>query len=493
MTLTLEFFVEALTGQPIPGVHPVSEVVFDSREAGPGAVFAALPGEKGDGHAYVGEALQRGALAALVDRPVDAPCFTVDLRGVRAQQVASLPEPPLVLHVDHVLRTLQQAARQWCRRWLAGGPRRIIGITGSVGKTTSKEAIADVLEQRYVTLRSQKSYNNEIGLPIAVLRLTDAHQRAVLEMSMYVPGEIKLLVDIAPPQVGVVTLIAPVHLERAGTMEAIVKAKSELVEALPPGPVGVAILNADDERVMSMAARTQAEVVTYGLTPQADVWASDVEGLGLSGIRFWMHGGPRFGDRHGVVQLPMLGQHSVHTALRSAAVGLVEGLSWAEVLHGLQSSRSQVRLVAVDGPRGSVILDDTYNASPPSTLAALSLLNDLPGRHIAVLGDMLELGTEEERGHREVGVRAASVCDLLMTVGPRSRLIGEEAVRCGLPADSVRAFDTAEAAARYVLSLVQHGDAILVKGSRAVGMERVVRLLQQGAQPGEAEQTVHHL
>jgi UDP-N-acetylmuramoyl-tripeptide--D-alanyl-D-alanine ligase len=474
MTLTLEFFIEALTGQRPDSAHPVDGVAIDSRQAA-GRVFAALPGEKVDGHAYVASAFEHGALAALVDREVEAPCPVIDLAGTR--HVVSL-QLPVVLRVENVLLALQEVARQWCRRWLASSrDHRVIGITGSVGKTTTKELVADVLGVRYRTLKSPKSYNNEIGIPVTVLDLREEHQRAVLEMSMYVPGEIRLLASIAPPQVGVVTLIAPVHLERAGSMEAIVNAKAELVEALPPD--GVAILNRDEELVMSLAQRTAARIVTYGLTPAADIWAEDITSLGLEGVRFWMH---YRGERY-AIKLPMLGRHSVHTALRAAAVGFVEGLRWDEVVRGLQSSRSQLRLIAAKGPRGSVILDDTYNASPPSTIAALNLLNDLlEGRRIAVLGDMLELGSYEERGHRDVGIRASAVCDLLVTVGPRGRIIGEEALRCRMPAANVRMVDTPEQAIEVLLGEIQPGDAILVKGSRAVGMERVVSLLSQAAE-----------
>ena len=475
--LTLEFFIEALSGTPVAGTHPVSDVVIDSRKAGPGTLFIALHGEKADGHDYVADALRRGAQAALVEREMDLPYPVVDLRPGASDKPSLPAELPALLRVEDTLLALQEAARRWVRRFDA----RIIGITGSVGKTTTKEVTAQMLSRRYVTLKSEASYNNEIGLPLTVLRLRPEHERVVLEMSMYVPGEIALLCDIAPPQVGVVTLIAPVHLERAGTLENIIAAKTELVRALPPAPEGVAILNMDDENVMGMAKHTQARIVTYGLNPQADIWADRIEGLGLDGIRFWLH----HGDEHRQLRLPMLGRHSVHTALRAAAVGLVEGMHWDEIVAGLQESRNQLRLIAVKGPRGSVILDDTYNASPESTIAALNLLNDLmEGRRIAVLGDMLELGSYEELGHKRVGVRAANVADLLVTVGERGRIIAREAARAGMPEDAIRAMETAEEAAAFLKDIIQRGDAILVKGSRAVGMERVVSLLTQGTGNG---------
>jgi UDP-N-acetylmuramoyl-tripeptide--D-alanyl-D-alanine ligase len=300
---------------------------------------------------------------------------------------------------------------------------------------------------------------------------------------MYTIGEIALLTSIAPPHVGVVTLIAPVHLERAGSMENIIKAKTELVEALPPGPEGVAILNRDDDNVMAMVHHTPARIITYGEHPDADFRANDIEGLGLEGIRFWLHAP---GTEDCQLHLRLLGRHSVHTALRAAAVGIVEGMTWEETVHALQTSENQLRLLAIKGPNGSIILDDTYNASPHSTLAALNLLNDLmEGRRLAVLGDMLELGAYEEVGHARVGVRAAAVADLLVTVGERGRIIAREAIRAGMPINAVEQFQTAEEAADFLMTVLEPGDAILVKGSRAVGMERIVSRLNLEAKRGE--------
>ena len=195
-------------------------------------------------------------------------------------------------------------------------------------------------------------------------------------------------------------MIGPVHLERAGSLEAIINGKAELVEALPAD--GTAILNYDDEHVRAMASRTKAKVFTYGLDPKADLWADNIEGLGLEGVSFDLH----YAGETLHVHLPLLGQHSVHTAMRASAAGLVEGLNWQEILGGLLTPSTQLRLVAVTGPRNSLLIDDTYNASPDSMIAALNLLGELDGRKVAVLGDMLELGEFEEKGHRMVGARA---------------------------------------------------------------------------------------
>ncbi len=345
-----------------------------------------------------------------------------------------------------------------------------------MGKTTTKELVADVLSRRYRTLKSEKSYNNEIGLPLTLLRLAPDTERVVLEMGMYDVGEIAHLAEIALPHVGVVTIIGPVHLERAKTMERIIQAKTELVQALPPAPEGVAILNYDDPNVLGMRSATKARIFTYGLSPEADLWADGIEGLGLEGVRFRLH----YQGETLHVRIPLLGRHSVHTALRAAAVGLVEGLTWQEILEGMSAPSSQLRLVAVPGPRGSTLLDDTYNASPPSMLAALNLLDELEGRKIAVLGDMLELGDYEREGHEKVGLRAMEVADILITVGPRGRIIGETALRWGMSTDRVHILEDNQAAVRLLEGLVQPGDVILIKGSRAMRMEEIVNALSQG-------------
>jgi len=239
---------------------------------------------------------------------------------------------------------------------------------------------------------------------------------------------------------------------------------------------GVAILNADDPLVAAMASRTQARVFWYGLNPDADLWADEIEGEGLEGIRFRFHHQNEF--LH--VRVPLLGRHSVHTALRAAAVGLVEGLSWEEIVRGLQQLDVQLRLIAARGLNDATLLDDTYNASPASTMAALNLLADLSvqnGRRIAVLGDMLELGSYEEEGHRKVGVRAADVVDMLVTVGQRARLIAEEALAAGLAPDKVLALENAEAALAELRSILGPGDVVLVKGSRAVHMDEIATAL----------------
>lgn len=462
---TLGHILEALTSyRPTHKEPAVSSFVVDSREAVAGSVFIAFRGEKADGHDYVADAFSRGATVALVDRPVSGDWAIIDARGGEV----SMPDHlPVCIVVDDTMRALQQIARNWRAKFNV----RVIGITGSVGKTSTKELAAAVLSRRYRTLKSEGNQNNEIGVPLTLMNLRGHHQRAVIEMGMYAQGEIDLLCDIARPSVGVVTIIGPVHLERLGSMEAIVAAKQELVAALPDD--GVAVLNMDDPRVMSMAAHTRARVFTYGLDSGADLWADQIQSMGLDGVRFNLH---HSGETM-TVRVPLLGRHSVHTALRAAAVGLVEGLGWEEIIPGLGALSSQLRLVVIPGPRGSLLIDDTYNSSPDSALAALNLLADLDGRRIAVLGDMLELGDAEHQAHQIVGRRAAGVADILISVGSRAKTIARQAIATGLPAERVHMVEDAPAAVPVLEETIHAGDVILVKGSLGMAMDRIVTAL----------------
>jgi len=355
-------------------------------------------------------------------------------------------------------------------------------VTGSVGKTTTKEVLAQVLSHHYEVSWSKGSFNNEIGLPLTLLELTDTVERLVVELGMYVRGDIRFLADIARPDVGIVTNVEPVHAERAGSIDEIALGKLELLESLPAAPGGVAILNYDDLRVRNMAAHTQARTLLYGLSPEADLWADEVKGLGLGGLRATLH----YGDDAVSVMVPLLGRHSIYGLLRGAAAGLVEGLSWDEIVAGLQGLEDSLRLQIVQGADDVVIIDDVYNSSPPSALAALDLLADLDGRKVAALGDMLELGDYERDGHIQVGCRAAEVVAELVVVGDLALMIGEGAVRCGLSSACVHAAADSEAAIVVVSSLLRPGDVILVKGSRGVKMERVVDALKRGDPDDEA-------
>jgi UDP-N-acetylmuramoyl-tripeptide--D-alanyl-D-alanine ligase len=470
--LTLGTVLEALIGHPYDGLTQViTDAAIDSRLVIPGSLFVAIKGDRVDGHEFIEEAIQHGAVAVLIEREITVPIQVMDLRSSISENELQSVEIPLALLVEDTIQALQTIAEHWRKNL----DIRVIGITGSVGKSTTKEVTADVLGRRYRTLKNPGNLNNEIGLPLTLLRITESHRYAVLEMGFYIPGEITLLCRIAKPQVGVITNVSHVHMERAGSLDAIAAGKMELVEALPAGPEGVAILNYDEPIVRSMAESTEARVFYYGLSPEADLWASDIEGLGLEGVRFILH---YLGDAlH--VRVPLLGRHSVHTVLRAAAVGLIEDLTWEEIISGLRTSQSQLRLVAVRGPGGSLLMDDTYNAAPTSVIAGLNLLSELEGRKVAVLGDMLELGEFEERGHRMVGVRVADTADELVAVGPRARWIAEEAVMSGLPQTKVVVVEDKDAAIEYLHDRIGEGDVVLIKGSRGMHMDQIVTALEE--------------
>jgi UDP-N-acetylmuramoyl-tripeptide--D-alanyl-D-alanine ligase len=431
-----------------------SRVVIDSRAVTPGCLFVAIKGHTHDGHAFVAETLASGAAGAMVEHA--ATDFESPTEG-----------PPLI-----VVPSTVDALGQMVRYAIERQPNLdVVGITGSLGKTTTKEVVASVLATRHQVLKTEGNLNSEIGLPLTVLNgLERRHQVAVLEMAMYQVGDIRHLARLARPRVGVVTAVLPVHLERLGTIERIQQAKQELVEELPPQ--GVAVLNGDDPRVAAMATATPARVVRYGVGDQAEVRAEQIESHGLRGVEFdLLHAGQR---RH--VHLPLLGAHSVHAALAAAAVAAEEGLTLTDTAEALQELSPTLRLLVVEGVNGSRIVDDSYNASPESVLAALNLLLELPGRRkIAVLGDMLELGSESEAGHQRVGIRAAAVVHLLVVYGSWSKTTADEARRAGLRDDQVVVADNLTDIVRLLRRELREGDDVLVKGSLAMGMSEVVR------------------
>ena len=469
--LTAADVIESLSGtRPEWASSPITGGVVDSRQASAGCLFVALPGERYDGHDFVGQAFEKGAILAIVQRDLGEGFTTIDLRERSSTSIPNELDTPFCILVGDSLAGLQRVAGFWRRKLEI----KVIGVTGSVGKSTTKELIAEVLSQRYKTLKNQGNLNNEIGLPLTLLSLDESHARAVLEMGFYVPGEIALLCDLARPQIGVITNIGTVHAERAGSQAEIARGKAELVEALPAAPEGVAILNYDDPWVQEMGKQTQAEVFYYGLDPAADLWADHIEGLGLDGVSFRLH----YQNEVLHLRVPLIGRHSVHTALRASAVGLADGLTWQEIVSGLRSGRAQLRLVTVKTPQGALLLDDTYNASPESVLAALNLLDELQGHKIAVLGDMLELGQYEQQGHEMVGVRAAEVVDSLITVGERARMIANAAREAGLPALSIVEVEDVIRVIEHLKDQLEAGDIVLVKGSHGMRMDRIVAALE---------------
>lgn len=432
----------------------------NSRHVVPGDCFIAVRGEHFDGHQFVPDAFAQGAVAAIV-------------RAAWADEHPEITDP-LIL-VDDPVTALQRLAA-WRRDRM---DVQVIGVTGSVGKTSAKEAIASVLAQKFRVFKSPGNLNTEIGLPLSLLEAPDDAQILVLEMGgAYAFGELALLSSIAKQRVGVVTNVYPVHLERMGTIEAIAETKTELVEALPDD--GVAVLNGDDFRVRAMARRTRARVITYGLDAANEIRADGVTTLGLKGTSFWVtiNGDRRF------VRIPFVGAHGVQIALIAIATGHVFGMDIAEMLLGLQDPAVQVRLLFVPGPNGAQLIDDTYNASTPSMLSSLSVLADVQSdRRIAVLGDMREMGSVEEEEHELVGTRAGGVVDLLVTYGDLARIIARAAAEVERPPDrpliSISfAEDERQELVDYLRSELREGDCVLLKGSRGLQMEDIVAALR---------------
>jgi UDP-N-acetylmuramoyl-tripeptide--D-alanyl-D-alanine ligase len=440
------------------GRTPIRGAAVDSRRVQPGNAFFALPGERTDGQHFLAEAVAAGA-AALVLR--EAP---------PAGQLASLHAGATVsiVQVADAGEALRSAAAAWRDRF----EPLVVGVTGSLAKTSTKEQIAETLAERWTVLRNEGNENNEIGLPLTLLRLGPEHDVAVLEMGMYVTGDIALLAAMARPSIGVVTAVRATHLSRAGTLDAIEHAKRELVEALPAS--GTAVLNLDDERVARMRGHTAARVLGYGFDDGADVTAEDVESLAEEGMRFRL----RLPDGERVaVQLPALGRHSVHNALAAAAVGVAAGLDAASIARGLaRGFRAPHRTQLLRAGEWR-ILDDSYNAAPDSMAAALELLGSLPGRRVAVLGEMLELGAGSRSAHLEVGRRAAAVADRLVVVGPAAAEIGAGAVDAGMAADRVTLTPDRDAAVEVLLAELRPGDTVLVKASRGAALDLVVDAL----------------
>jgi UDP-N-acetylmuramoyl-tripeptide--D-alanyl-D-alanine ligase len=438
----------------------------DSRRVEAGNIFFALPGERTDGHVFLEAAVAAGAAALVISQPQS---------DERLDELARSGQVTIIA-VEDSGAALRGVAASYRGRFAP----LVVGVTGSLAKTSTKELAAAVLDERFEVLRSAGNENNEVGLPLTLLRLRPEHQAAVLEMGLYTTGEIALLADIARPRIGVVTAVRGVHLARAGSIEAIEAGKRELVEALPPD--GFAVLNVDDARVAGMARHTRARVLGYGFAPDAQVRAEEVTSRGASGMSFQLC----LPAARVAVSTPTLGRHGVHNALAAAAVAACAGLTPDEIARGLARDVSVPHRSQLHQLGGWTILDDSYNASPDAVLAALDLLSGLPGRRFAVLGEMLELGDPAEAEHHRVGRHAAGIVDRLVVVGAGAKAIAEGALEAGREADRVALAADRDAALSFLLSELQPGDTILVKASRGAALDLLVTRLLRAAEPREA-------
>lgn len=430
----------------------IAVVSTDTRKLPPGALFFALRGEKYDGHDFIEQAWEKDARAVVISDPA----------LVTKHQSAG----QLMILVDDTLKALHRLARAYRERFQIP----VIGITGSNGKTTTKDMVGAVLAERINLLKTEGNYNNEIGLPLTLLQLEREHQAAVLEMGMRGLGEIAALCAVAKPTAGVITNIGITHYELLGSVENIAKAKGELLEHLPAD--GFCLLNREDSWSLRLSGLCRGKVVYFGFSPEAHIRGTELKHT-ARGMSFILE----VGSKRAVVHLPVPGEHNVLNALAAAGVGTELGLELEEIAAGLAKVKlSAMRLATLKGLQGSIIINDTYNANPSSTKASLNiLLSRKKQRAIAVLGTMRELGEIAEEEHRLVGEYAARLgVDYLLTVGEMASSIAAGALAAGMPPNRVFTFQGNEETKQYLAGLLAPGDVVLVKGSRAVRMEEIV-------------------
>jgi UDP-N-acetylmuramoyl-tripeptide--D-alanyl-D-alanine ligase len=425
---------------------------IDSRRSVAGGLFFAIPAER-DGHDFIAAAAAAGAAGAVVSRPVDVPDKSFAL-----------------VRVEDTVAALQALAAAV----LARQEVRVVAVTGSVGKTTTKEFTAALLARRFRVLKSEGNYNNRLGLALSLLRLEPDHGVAVLEMGMSAAGEIRALTRIAPPDVAVVTNIAPVHLQFFRGLDAIALAKKEILDGARPG--ATAVLNADDPLVMKIAAGFAGRKVTFGRGPDADVGAEGVEAKGTDGFALRL----RYGREYAETSFSFLNEAAVDNLLAAAAVSFSFGLSFDEIRPAIAGLRPLPhRGALVEAGRGVRVYDDSYNSNPRALAVALESLGARPAaRKVAVLADMLELGDAAAAFHRRAGETVARTgWDVLVAVGPLAAHIADGAAAAGMSATAIHRFADAGAAAAAVVSLVREGDLVLVKGSRGMRTEAIVDAL----------------
>lgn len=463
---TVEEICEVLGAKTPAGLTPrdlkqrIQRVITDSREARKGDLFIALQGDRFDGHAFVTKALAQGAVGVIVQEDYRLP---------------SSPKPahkPVLLGVQDTLEAYQCLATHYRNRFSIP----VIAITGSNGKTTTKEMVAQVVAQRWKTMKTEGNLNNRIGVPQTLFQLAPRHQAAVIEMGVDQEGQTTRLCEIARPTIGVITNIGPDHLEFFGNIEGSAQAKAELLDHLPQG--GAVVLNADDDYFDYLAARAQCRVVAFGCSPKAEVRAVNIRnddkgrtvfGLVLPGK-----------SRQPEVRIRTQGLHNVSNALAAAGVGVVLGLPGMVIAEGLAKFRPAAMRSQISTSQGVQIINDCYNANPASMKAAIQLLAALGRgkRSIAALGDMLELGAGSKQMHREVGAfLAGQGIGQLLACGQLGRELAEGARRAGMQTDSIMELPDAAAAGAALASMVRQGDVVLVKASRGMRMEQVVEAL----------------
>jgi UDP-N-acetylmuramoyl-tripeptide--D-alanyl-D-alanine ligase len=441
-------FVAASGDLPRGSREPVAQAYsIDSRTIGQGQLFFAVKGERLDGHDFVAPALEKGAVGAVV----------------RKDQLHRYASHAQLLAVEDTLVALQTLATAVRKLW--GKP--LVGVTGSAGKTTTKEAIAHVLATRFRVLKSEGNFNNHFGLPLMLLKLEPEHDVAVIEMGMSHAGEIRALAKIARPEIGVVTNVAPVHLQFFESIAGIARAKYELIESLPAN--GTAVLNADDEYVSQFGRDFRGKVVLYGTLPASTVRAENIQPKGADGSEFDVV----IGNSRARVQLPLVGSHNVLNALAAVAVGIERGLKLSEAAEALATLAPPDKRGQVVQLGNITVINDCYNSNPKALAAMVDALVAMPARRrIVVAGEMLELGAAGEELHRQAGRHMAEKkVDALLGVRGLAQAMVESAAGAGVRAEFVK---TAEAAGEWLARETRDGDVVLLKASRGVKLEKAL-------------------
>lgn len=432
----------------------VGDISTDSRKINPGSLFIALKGERFDGNDFLTEAFANGAVAVMTDR-----------------EAADFPGR-IVIKVEDTLKALHDLALYYRDRF----DIPFVGITGSVGKTSTKDMVACALGARYNVLKNEGNLNNEIGVPLTIFRLEPGHEAAVIEMGMSGFGEIRALTRIVKPKVGIITNIGLSHIEKLGSRQDILRAKLELIEGLQPD--GVLILNGDDVMLNGVKDLLEVRTVSYGLEEDVDYQAYNIRSKGEKGTDFNI----KLDGNEYNVHVPAPGVHNVYNALAALAAGHELGVPADLLISGIAGYTPGSMRLNILKSNGLTVINDAYNASPQSVKAAIDVLNEIEAeRRIAVLGDMLELGSWSTVAHKETGAYVAgSRTDMIITVGQAAAHIAEGAVEAGFPGSGIVVLANNSEAIRYLQDIIREGDAILVKGSRGMMMEEIVNSLISG-------------
>ena len=449
--LTFRQIAEMTGGKLIQGGDAVaSSVVIDSREVKPDSVFFAIKGERLDGHQFLPQALGTAV-------------------GAVVREVPQTGKP--IVQVEDTTKALQRLASSIRDRY----DFTLIGITGSAGKTTTKEMIATLISTERRVHKSWGNFNNQIGAPLCFDNAPDDAQVVVSEMGMNHAGEIAEIAGLLRPHVGVYTNIAPVHIEFFGTIEGIAAAKRELLENVTPG--GAIVINNDNEHVVRISKGFPGRILSYAIDAGADYRAADIRERGLLGTRFTL---VAEGARR-ELELVLPGRHNLENLLAAIATARHVGISWEGIERGVREVKPAYHRGVIVEWQGATIYDDTYNSNPYALGRALELMAqaDVTGRRIAVIGDMLELGEQELQFHRDAGAAIPKAVDVVCGVGTRSRALLDGARAAGFEESQLRHFTDAEAAGAFLRAFVRPGDLVLIKGSRGVGLDRAVAMLEE--------------